>query len=229
MLDKTVPTLNLQRITTIYDLEQDRMRLIGQYVGNGTLTLWLTQRLLQRLLPVLWQWLERHDTAASSDYAPSGSELNTVSNPQRHEALQSFAQQAAQSQLAQRRSLLADEAVPLALQSLSGAYWLVHSVQLRIHHADRYVELYFSSRSATDMTPPDSPDTVIATKACEQITNTDGRADAVRLCLTAPELRQWLAIFLQKYRQADWPMRQWPQWLTETGSGYTASANVVLH
>lgn len=227
-----MPTLTLQRITTTYDVEQDRIRLIGQYVGGGTHTLWLTQRLLQRLLPVLWQWLERQDIPPNSDPDLVGGGMTAVSNPLRDEALQNFAQQAAQSQLTQRRSLLVDESVPLALQSLSGVHGLVHSVQLRIHHADRYVELYFSSRSATDMMPPDSPDTIVATKACELTTNTDINVNGVgtiRLCLTALELRQWLVIFLQKYRQADWPRHQWPRWLTQAGIGYTAATNIVLH
>ena len=51
----------LQRITTAYDPEQDRMRLDGERADGSTLTLWLTQRLLKHLLPALWQWLERHD------------------------------------------------------------------------------------------------------------------------------------------------------------------------
>ena len=39
----------LQRITTAYDPEQDRMRLDGERADGSTLTLWLTQRLLKHL------------------------------------------------------------------------------------------------------------------------------------------------------------------------------------
>ena len=47
----------LQRITSEYIEAEDRLRLTGE-VGEGeTETLWLTQRLLTRLLDHLLKWL----------------------------------------------------------------------------------------------------------------------------------------------------------------------------
>lgn len=51
---------SLQRITTEYIDSQDRVRLAGELATGEVLTLWLTQRLLNRLIPHLCGWLERH-------------------------------------------------------------------------------------------------------------------------------------------------------------------------
>ena len=48
----------LQRITTTYSEQEDRIRLIGE-TDDGKMIIWLTQRLAQRLLPLLVQWLEQ--------------------------------------------------------------------------------------------------------------------------------------------------------------------------
>lgn len=48
----------LQRITTTYSEQEDRIRLIGE-TDDGKMVIWLTQRLSQRLLPLLVQWMEK--------------------------------------------------------------------------------------------------------------------------------------------------------------------------
>ncbi|MBC7859879.1 MAG: hypothetical protein H7Z39_14125, partial [Burkholderiaceae bacterium] len=78
----------LQRITTEYVGVEDRIRLSGRDdaddAGDGrTVVIWITQRLLQRLLPVLVEWLERQDGATL-----------------RADIARSFAQQAARAELA---------------------------------------------------------------------------------------------------------------------------------
>ena len=63
--------MELQRITTYYDPNEDRIRLSGEDESGEPLALWLTRRLLNRLIPVLLQWLERHNTpGADSDCSP---------------------------------------------------------------------------------------------------------------------------------------------------------------
>lgn len=76
-------TQSLQRITTEYIAIEDRIRISGEVEHAAPVVVWLTQRLLQRLLPVLLQWLERR-----------GADIV------RAEAMQSFAQQAARAELA---------------------------------------------------------------------------------------------------------------------------------
>lgn len=49
----------LQKITTTYAESEDRLRLAGQdAAGSTTAVLWLTQRLTNRLVRTLTQWLE---------------------------------------------------------------------------------------------------------------------------------------------------------------------------
>jgi len=58
-------TSSLQRITTEYSDLEDRIRLSGETENAATIVVWLTQRLLERLLPVLLQWLEQQNAATS--------------------------------------------------------------------------------------------------------------------------------------------------------------------
>lgn len=50
---------DLQRITTEYIDIEDRIRLAGPLVSQAIVALWLTQRLLNRLVPHLLGWLEQ--------------------------------------------------------------------------------------------------------------------------------------------------------------------------
>lgn len=72
----------LQKITTEYVEHEDRVRLAGDQGGQDAVIIWLTQRLLQRLVPVLLEHLG----------------LSAVS-AQETDILQSFAQQAALAEL----------------------------------------------------------------------------------------------------------------------------------
>lgn len=72
----------LQRFTTEYIATEDRLRLSGEIGAQFTVVLWLTQRLLKRLIPPLCEWLERQSDGAAADGL-------------RSHAMQSFAQQAA--------------------------------------------------------------------------------------------------------------------------------------
>ncbi|OGA98994.1 MAG: hypothetical protein A3E79_03520 [Burkholderiales bacterium RIFCSPHIGHO2_12_FULL_61_11] len=97
----------LQRITTEYVDAEDRIRLNGELgSGHAPVVLWLTQRLLQRLLPVLLKGLQRPEAGADLAYA---------------DMLHGFAQQAAQA------NLLPEPPVQAAQHS---AAWLVLSVDI---------------------------------------------------------------------------------------------------
>lgn len=56
--------LELQRLTTEYIDAEDRMRLTAEIRPGETLVLWLSQRLLMRLLPHLFLWLEKQGSTA---------------------------------------------------------------------------------------------------------------------------------------------------------------------
>lgn len=81
----------LQRITTQYVDSEDRIRLSGELVGGQTVVLWLTQRLLNRLVPPLTQWLEERGNPTYTD--PS---VQAVQK----DILLGFAQSAARARLA---------------------------------------------------------------------------------------------------------------------------------
>lgn len=70
----------LKRLTTRYLEVEDRIQVAGELAGGAIVVLWLTQRLMQRLLPVLLQSLEKNGVDTS--YAAM---------------LQGFAQQAARA------------------------------------------------------------------------------------------------------------------------------------
>ena len=95
----------LLRVTTEYVPAEDRFRLSGELEGDAPLVLWLTQRLLQRLVPALLRWLEQQQGGGG---LPG-------------EVVQGFAQQAAKAAL-----------VPQApVRAVSGSReWRVSSVDV---------------------------------------------------------------------------------------------------
>lgn len=71
---------DLQRITTEYVETEDRVRLSGEVDGGGTVVVWLTHRLLDRVADALVERIEQESAEMP-----------------RAEVMQSFAQQAAQA------------------------------------------------------------------------------------------------------------------------------------
>lgn len=83
-------TQTLQRITTEYVEREDRLRLTGELADGRTVVLWLTQRLINRLVPHLTAWLDQQVPSASSIPAVQIAHQDIV---------QGFAQQAARAQM----------------------------------------------------------------------------------------------------------------------------------
>ena len=81
----------LQRITTEYVEREDRIRLTGELTDGSAVVLWLTQRLVNRLVPHLVGWLARQVAPASAIPSVQAAHQDIV---------QGFAQQAALAQLA---------------------------------------------------------------------------------------------------------------------------------
>jgi hypothetical protein len=80
----------LQRVTTQYVVTEDRLRLSGETAAGQTVVLWLTQRMLNMLVPRLTRWLEQNGGDA---------------------LLQEFAQQAAEASLGAEPPVSASQAV----------------------------------------------------------------------------------------------------------------------
>jgi hypothetical protein len=89
----SVVTTTLERITVEYVPQEDRVRLSGQRAGAAPLAIWLTRRLLDRLLAELLKWIENEagDLPAAKGSGARG-RLQTLP---RADVLQGFAQQAA--------------------------------------------------------------------------------------------------------------------------------------
>ena len=89
--------LTLQRITTEYRESEDRVRLsaeVAASTGDTTLVLWLSQRLLLRLLPPVFNWLEQLPSVATAGQ-PTGMARHTLADARTAELMQGFAQQSA--------------------------------------------------------------------------------------------------------------------------------------
>ncbi|AAK25014.1 hypothetical protein [Caulobacter vibrioides] len=93
---------DLQRVTTEYVAVEDRVRISGEAADGATVVLWLTQRLLNLLVPRLTGGLEQPDSTSDA-------------------LMQGFAQQAAEA------SLSPQPAVEAAAPSAS---WRVDSVDI---------------------------------------------------------------------------------------------------
>ena len=128
-LSTSEPTL-LTRVTTQYDLEQDRIRLTGETSQGKVQEIWLTQRLLNRVLPGLWQWLQALPTVG---VAADQRAARSIADPQRQQALQEFAQQQASASLPEQAPVVADT------MSLP---WLVRSAQLQSSSNTAVLRLY---------------------------------------------------------------------------------------
>lgn len=116
----------LQRFTTEYLETEDRLRLTGELAPQQAVVVWLSLRLLQRLLPLLLQWLQQQDPVV-------GTQRSEATSTHWHdEAWHGFIQQTAQAQLPQQAPVLAAQA-----QSA----WLAHSINVTV--APEHVQLIF--------------------------------------------------------------------------------------
>lgn len=71
---------NLKRFTTQYKGSEDRILLTGEDKEGATVSLWLTQRLLLKTVPVLVDWLQKNNPAdlKTTDNRAQASEMAQV-------------------------------------------------------------------------------------------------------------------------------------------------------
>lgn len=192
----------LQRVTTAYVEAEDRLRISGEDGAGHIQVLWLTQRLLGRLVPHLCGWLERHapglEGSGAAHWHASASEA-AASGLARQWA-QGLAQQAAQAQLA------AQAAEPVAAQA---AGWLVNEVDL--HASAQGVRLVLRGAQSGPGGAAGAPQAAMA--------------------LNAQALRQWLGIVHGQWVRAGWPVVLWPAWMAPERAlpGQDGCAAGLLH
>lgn len=93
----TTEPMELKRVTTEMDESEDRLRLVGEVESGEPVVFWLTQRLLKRMLPHLFSWLQPSSSASRASPVP---DYHT-------DAVQSFAQQVAVAELPLQTPVLA--------------------------------------------------------------------------------------------------------------------------
>lgn len=108
----------LARITTRYCPLQDRIGLAGALPDGRPVLLWLTQRLLLRMLPTLTTWLEGLD---ATHRQPRAAGPTSAGQALYADALQGFAQEAAQAHLTPQTPVQLDTQAPA---------WLVQTVDV---------------------------------------------------------------------------------------------------
>lgn len=117
-----IEPVRLVRVTTDVDPVQDRLRLTSAVEDGEPMVLWMTQRLLKRLVPHLLEWLQGAARLETSQPVPD----------YHSEAVHSFAQQAAVAQLSSHAPVRAREQQPS---------WLVE--ELDIARTPDFVSLTF--------------------------------------------------------------------------------------
>ncbi len=104
--------LELRRLTSEYIEAEDRFRLTGEDEAGNTISLWLTQRLSQRLISYLLAAVSNSSIEAAQNFMQDDSAGNL---------LQEFAQQAATAELAPEQAVDS---------TLSSQNWLVEEVDI---------------------------------------------------------------------------------------------------
>ena len=121
----SAPFPKLTRVTSVYSDAEDRFRVTGEISPEDTRCLWLTQRLLMRLVPHLLEWLGEIGRAEGKD------DLGQA------EVMQDFAQQAAKARLEPQTAVpvpsMPDPNAPIQTtpgEPIPETIWLVHEVDI---------------------------------------------------------------------------------------------------
>lgn len=190
----------LQRLTTEYIDVEDRIRLAGETDSGETVRLWLTQRLLLRLLPMLFRWLDKHPEApGEAEPAADNDKDARQSDPARREALQRFAQEGAGESMESVTPVRAEQAK---------LEWLVYEVD--IASGNNGVRLVFKPADSQPADPADPEHTIT-------------------LVLETRALRQWLMILYRHFSTAGWPLDVWPRWVQGASRTQGRRSGTVLH
>ncbi len=114
---------NLKRFTTQFNGEEDRILLTGEDHEGETVSLWLTQRLLLRTVPVLVDWLQKTNPV----------DLTKVENSaQAREMSQAFTQEPVKPKPRSKPTQTRDSTVPEPAETPQDPV-LVHSIDLNLN------------------------------------------------------------------------------------------------
>lgn len=218
----------LKRITITYSPHEDRVRLSGERANTEREAIWLTRRLLDRLLPVLVEWIEHEGNdlpGSKRDVAKTAaSTLGASEGPHKTPRRLSAAQ--TELDTARARVPAAGEAKPSRKPSALPRPEPLHG---------------FAQQVAREKLEPAEPvrvqpgDRVWLAKSIDvararqrlrlQLRGLSN--EAAWFDLSAKTLRQWLNILFDTYQRAGWSQEHWPEWIRE--SGQDSIPNRVIH
>ncbi len=125
--------MELRRLTTVYDPAEDRIRLSGIGTDGRTVALWLTQRLLNRLVPPLCKGLEQQAPQRQGPAQPVRSHIE-----------QTFAQQKAKAEIPTQRPVVPPADAP---------EWRVEAVDVKHYPAGARLTLKGTAASNQAVLP----------------------------------------------------------------------------
>ncbi|WP_163852279.1 hypothetical protein [Pseudooceanicola aestuarii] len=175
---------SVRRFTTFYVETEDRVRLSVEMSDDQVRVLWLTRRLLNRLVPSL---LKRLTAQAALDPAPA---------PRAQaQAAQRFTQAAAVGAIRPQKGVTTGPGSGAA--GPAGFSALAHGVRVRPAETGRALALDFTGPAETDRAAESAP----------------APAPLVTLTLREAALRQWLGVLHGQYGKAGWAEPFWPAWI----------------
>ena len=118
----------LEKITTKYVEHEDRFSITAEAYDKSTIQIWVSQRLLLRLLPHMFEWLKKSEESAHTS--------NVISQ----ELINEFAQQQAQNELRPQQPVKLKNKGTDA-RKISGNSWLV--IKVDIKSSEQVIELTF--------------------------------------------------------------------------------------
>jgi len=143
MPETTDTSKELKRLTTEYVATEDRIRLSAEVDPQTPVVIWLTQRLLLRMVPALLEWLQKElekspVVAASSKVATSPGAAGVK------DFLQQAAQQSARSAVTPQQPVRADRDSPVLLATAINVARLPQGLRLTFRGAGDQQTYHFS-------------------------------------------------------------------------------------
>lgn len=120
--------ISLEKITTIYVELEDRFSITAEAYDKSTVRIWISQRLLLRLLPHMLEWLKKSEDSIRTSNAIS------------QELINEFAQQEAHTELKPQQPVKLENKSTDA-RKISENSWLVNKVDIR--SSEQVMELKF--------------------------------------------------------------------------------------
>lgn len=190
--------MQLTRLTTQYVENEDRF-LISADSEVGVVKLWLTQRLLKRLLPHLIDWVGRSSETVLTEQSQSSAHTENAQSPQDKAGdtepdagSNDSNQQAASQVVAQYRKPVQGVDAEKAVMSC-----LVHT--LKFQPRDKILRIQF-----------ELPD------------------DEAVLLLQEEHARIWLGVLYRHWQQAQWP-DIWPEWMKQAQRMRPTAPATLMH